>query len=247
MNFWKASAYLSQAHRLQLEFNREDDVEAFLSLIEPDSTFHDVGRTTSPKKEETKNNQSAIWKVSAKANAGEIEIEHATDTSSVVPDDASQSQSLVEKLLQLQESQLCQPVARQPVADVSRLAAEVQGLRAGTSTASCSHCAHPNRCESSATTTASDATATNWDNSASVSQRHVETPLTQTSDESVYEQDQADADDDQDIDDGLQGWPDASAIECIQDDVCRLCLMAPHLDQIIAFHVDQHLRDVGRQ
>lgn len=37
-----------------------------------------------------------------------------------------------------------------------------------------------------------------------------------------------------DDDDGLQGWPDPSAVECIRDDVCRLCLTNPGLDEMIA-------------
>lgn len=48
----------------------------------------------------------------------------------------------------------------------------------------------------------------------------------------------------EEVDDGLDGWPDPSAVECIHDDVRTLCLADPNLEWVIACCVDEHLQDL---
>lgn len=50
--------------------------------------------------------------------------------------------------------------------------------------------------------------------------------------------------DEEEIDDGMDGWPHPSAVECIQDDVRRLCLTDPNLEWVIAGCVDEFLRGI---
>lgn len=49
--------------------------------------------------------------------------------------------------------------------------------------------------------------------------------------------------DDLEYNEGMHGWPHPSAVECIQDDVRRLCLMDPDLDSVIARCVDEYLQE----
>ncbi|KAJ9478856.1 Anaphase-promoting complex subunit 1 [Pseudozyma hubeiensis] len=236
----------SKAHRLQLEFNREEDVESFLSLIEPDSTFHDACRRGLPKEENR--NFSDASKSAADERVNPTLEEKSYDTKTIAFDDAqpgSQSQGLGEKLLQLNQIR-----GRRPVETVS---AQLQSLpspgsqsqNVGCLSASCPNCAHTIRPHSSETAASSSgakfALNSTSEHVLDLSLRQTQTPTTDMTDASVYEQVD---EDDEDLDDGLYGWPDPSAIECIQDDVRRLCLTDPNLDHMIAHCVEEYFREL---
>ncbi|GAC98604.1 likely oxysterol-binding protein [Pseudozyma hubeiensis SY62] len=238
-----SSGAILQAHRLQLEFNREEDVESFLSLIEPDSTFHDACRKALPKEE--KRSSSSKSATDGKVNPSVEEKSYENKT--IAFDDAqpeSQSQGLGEKLLQLNQTRERQPVEPVSASPQPSPSSGSQSLNAGSSSASCPNCAHPIRPHSSETTACSpDAKASlvsDPDSATSLSPRQTQTLMTEVTDASMYEQvDEAD----EDFDDGLFGWPDPSAVECIQDDVRRLCLTHPCLDRMIAHCVDEYFRE----
>lgn len=78
------------------------------------------------------------------------------------------------------------------------------------------------------------------DSLASVCAEEMKTPATDLTGDEIEGESQNE--EYEEYEEGLYGWPHPSAVECIVDDVCRLCLTEPNLEWMIACSVDEHLR-----
>lgn len=270
-----------KARRAQLEFSKQEDAETFLSLIEvsrlaswcpvlrsradlgsrcgpqPDSTLLAEGRSVPVKQDKGKSKEMAEVIVSANNQGVTREPYRTAEVNNDVALDVSkpenQGQSLGEKLLQLQQSRLGQPLAGPSTGGSFPLHSQEQDWNAQTPTACCSCCVHAERAENSNnistfTPTTEYSTAefgSSLDNLVGIyqGQGQVSTPFTEpmelTEPTDVGEMH---GEEEEGVDDGLYGWPDASAVECIIDDICSLCLRDSHLEWVIARCVDQHLQ-----
>ncbi|CDS01990.1 hypothetical protein [Sporisorium scitamineum] len=246
----------AKARRAQLEFCKERDVETFLSLIEPDSTLLPSGGSAMVKSQKEKGKEKAQSLLMRRTESGINERRNKEEYKAVVAHEASQSesqsQSLGEKLLQLNQTRLGQSLASAPGSSSFSLLSQGQHLNYRTPTESCLlHNAHPERVESSTTTPLiEDARQMLSSSSGSlmgVYSGPVSTPLTEATEltnladeHSLFEP----SEQEEAVDDGLSGWPDPSAVECIQDDVCRLCLTDSDLERVIERGVEEHLQDM---
>ncbi|TKY86001.1 hypothetical protein EX895_004826 [Sporisorium graminicola] len=247
----------SKARRAQLEFSKQEDAETFLSLIEPDSTLLAEGRSVPVKQDKGKSKEMAEVIVSANNQGVTREPYRTAEVNNDVALDVSkpenQGQSLGEKLLQLQQSRLGQPLAGPSTGGSFPLHSQGQDWNAQTPTACCSCCVHAERAENSNnnstfTPTTEYSTAefgSSLDNLVGVyqGQGQVSTPFTEPMElTELTDVGEMHGKEEEDVDDGLYGWPDASAVECIIDDICSLCLRDSHLEWVIARCVDQHLQ-----
>lgn len=117
-----------------------------------------------------------------------------------------------------------------------------QGPIRETSVIGCPSCAHVAPHEQSIFSIANGAPSSSYDTSSnstfvSVGDDREETPLTDVEMEEVVDEYEYE-------DPGMWGWPNSRAVECIQDDVCRLCFADPNLEWIIAQCVDEHFRNI---
>ncbi|CBQ71171.1 conserved hypothetical protein [Sporisorium reilianum SRZ2] len=243
----------SKARRAQLEFSKENDVETFLSLIEPDSTLLGAGGSATVKKEKGKGNEKTEINISAKTES-ETNAQCKTaesSTAAVVPEASqpeSQSQSLGEKLLQLNQTRLNQPFAAPPTSDSLAFPPSAEPRTQTTPTAACSHCTPREPFEHSTSENATPVSSSSSDNLIGSYHGQMSTPMTEPMETmrlgdggATLESSEAE----EAVDDGFfGGWPDSSAVECIRDDVCTLCLTDPHLEWMIAQCVEEHLQAV---
>lgn len=156
------------------------------------------------------------------------------DPNDAAAESQSQSQSLGERLLRMNEVRQLVPPSQTSVTSSSVACLLPGSLNSITTPHLCLNCASQSRPESAA---ARDIKYSLQSSPRSLAQAHqiTETPLTASTDDNLLCRHQEDSDD------GLHGWPDPIAVECIQDDVCRLCLADPDLEAVIADCVDRYL------
>lgn len=161
------------------------------------------------------------------------------------------SQELKTKLLQMARAKLEQTFSQCPgqyvAAPVSGAHDHSQRLK----TLGCSNCAPSKQHEQGSSEEATCCLASSMDEQGSLVVAQTETPLTEGFDEMFESEgelanEEGDDERDNEVDEGLWGWPHPSAVECIRDDVCRLCLTDPDLERVIATCVDEHLRSTVR-
>ena len=151
----------------------------------------------------------------------------------------SQSQSLIDKILQLTEAKLRHSLSHSPACCNPVQSSSTQSPNDRRPPLGCSSCASSLKREHG---------SSELDHGyppSSFSAAPMETPPTLLTDEHTLESEEEEEeheDEEDSQDEALFGWPDPSAVECIRDDVDRLCLSNPNLDWMIARCVDEHLR-----
>lgn len=158
------------------------------------------------------------------AGSGTVNAEEA------FPED--QSHTLLDRLIQLAEARIRQTQAEQPTCNHPSQAADAS--ERGSPARGCTTDALNRQHELGNDQQASSTPSSIHDGPGSASGRQqLETALPEAmeSDDSEFS-----------YDDGLYGWPSATAVMCIRDDVCRLCLTEPSLERIIAQSVEEQFQ-----
>ncbi|SNX82084.1 uncharacterized protein MEPE_00790 [Melanopsichium pennsylvanicum] len=228
----------TKAHRLLLTFTKEEDKRYFLGLIETECVVRAANVEHKIRKPEIALVQEPKSEVAATADRGEIKP--AVDEAML----ESQSQSLVEKLLQMAEIRFRQSLSQSSTHLDAPPASQPQSVDqslAPTRCSTCSQAAQHRELHASQLQQGSSQDSRLVTGSSVHSLVHADvfaegTPLTDVSDNEGTQSER------EEIEVGLFGWPDPSAVECIQDDVRRLCLTDPNLEWIIARCVDEHFQ-----
>nr|QBH67484.1 hypothetical protein UE_1418 [Ustilago esculenta] len=175
-------------------------------------------------------------------------IDSVTDESPVIARESraaeeahleTQSQSLIDKLLQLAETRLRHSLPQPSIR--CNIAASLGTHSSGehSSPTGCSNCSRPVQHQQGNPKDGQEFCLLSSNNLESADVGPLETPPT------IVTQDDLPESVDEEHEEGLHGWPDPSAVECIQDDVRRLCLTDPKLEWLIASCVEQHLHSIA--
>ncbi|SPO32361.1 uncharacterized protein UTRI_02918 [Ustilago trichophora] len=232
----------SKSHRIQLTFLKEEDKSGFLGLIEPDVRVRSADGEAKPS--EVVNNVQKEEKHGPADASGSGEIKPG---GTVVGLDETQlerhSQDIFSKLMQLAEAKVRQ--------ELSQTSACCNGAQSSGDHSFCDaprhscslNCAHSSQHEPSGEQGTKDSLRCSLDSLASVCAEQMETPETDLKEDEMNSELQDG--EYEEYEEGLYGWPHPSAVECIVDDVCRLCLTDPNLEWMIARSVDEHLRSTS--
>ncbi|KAJ1044806.1 hypothetical protein NDA11_004434 [Ustilago hordei] len=232
----------TKSYSIQLVFKKEKDKQHFLKLIEPDVSMQTCQTGTVDENVEAVNEKKIDKKPTAPNEPTEAKANDESSRLAALEAALYQSQSLADTLLQMAKTRIDSQKTEQacsthtPPDNDRRLSSE-QPSTAGYP--NCAHSIRPNFGSNDSFSSRPDSSYDalfSSDVVRSMLAEREDTPVTNVSAEESQQEEEHE-------DPGLWGWPNHRAVECIQDDVCRLCLADPNLEWIIARCVDEHFRD----